>query len=495
MDEKVVSPDSLPPHDKEVERAVLGVVLTEGSILPEAAHLQASDFHVRFHALAWAAMLQLSRDGIPIDPISLRMAIQRTGASIPGETLSGDIADLLNGIPVRKHLAFYVDNVRKYSLLRKAAEGAEQVIRLANSKPDDLRELTRLAESVALALKDHGSVPGVWGFPLRTWDLSPAAMTAAEAVAWTIEPLMAAPDVVSLVGDGGVGKSKLAAAIALAVAFGKPVLGHFAVPHPGRVVYLNEERPDLTLRHLHTLAAGLEIDSALLQERINLLGRGPRTWRVTDAVARNVLVQYLRQLGGVALVVFDSLHVLHDLEENDNAEMTRVIEAFRRISLEVNCCGLIIHHTGKGLGGESSLAARGASAIKDSVDSQFVVRRAKSSDPSILRMHQEKTRRALVDPFEIRMEHDQSGEVLGISLIGPAPSKADEVLQDVLNVIDNTKAPLKSAEIAGQLSGKHRKDDVYIALAQIRAKNLRPWREGPRKKSYIYGRGVDGSVE
>lgn len=483
--------DHLPPHDKDTERAVLSVIFTVGSIPTSAQVLTKEEFYIPLHAGIWGAMGLLTERGIGIDPISVRdVMIESMGEDCP-KNLPGLLASLLEPLGIRENVAFYVDVLKRNSLLRDAIRTSAEIATLSISPHPDLQELLRITERQADLLRERSAGLDSWGFPFRTWDLSTNGMAEAQKVVWTIEPIMAAPDVVSLVGDGGVGKSKVAAAVSLAVGFGKPVLGRFAVPRTGRVVYLNEERPDLTVRHLHTLARSLEVSPGEIAARIILLGRGTRPWRVTDSLAQRALIRRLMQLGDVALIVFDSLHVLHDAEENDNAEMTKVIEAFRRICLEVGCCGLIIHHTGKGIGGEAAASARGASAIKDSVDSQLIVRRSKSDDPAELRIHQDKTRRALVPAFLVHMEHDSSGDVLAIRFAGTPPTKAETVLEEVIAVILAADAPLKSGEVLLKLAGRYRKDDVYSALARIREQNLVPWSSGPRG-SFVYGGEADG---
>ena len=481
----------LPPHDRDAENAVLGVILMAGKLPAEAQSLRPRDFYGHRHAQVWAAIQRLDASGEAIDLIAVRIAVQQVDATVSQERLAAELAALLDGGWLRSNLAYYVGLVHKFSALRQSIEASCKLIELAQSAPENLDALVAAAEQQLADLNQQSAARDAWGFPLHTWELSSDAMEEAHEVSWTIAPVMAVPDVVCLVGDGGVGKSKVAASISLSVAFGRPVLGQYTVQKPGMVVYLNEERPDLTRRHLHTIARSLGIDPAEIQERLLLFGRGRRTWLVTDVSAQRALIRRLKQLGHLALIVFDSLHVLHDAEENDNAEMTRVIEGFRRICLEVGSCGLIIHHTGKGVGGEASPSARGASAIKDSVDSQFMIRRLKSDDPSQLRIHQDKTRRALISPFVIRMEHDSRGDVLAIHLVGKPPSRSEVLLPDVIAFINGADRPLKSGEIAMKLVGKHRKEDVYAALKRIREGNLASWRMGPRGV-FIYGSEVDG---
>ena len=477
----------LPPHDKDAERAVLGIVLTAATILPEAQTLRPGEFYGQRHSQLWAAMQRLDAKGQPIDIITLKALLTQYEPSESAERIAAELASLLDGGWIRAHVDFYVQIIRKKSALRDAIERSNYIIQLAHSAPDDIQELVALAEKQVAVLHGHRAGANVWGFPLRTWDLSEAAMKAQENIDWLIEPILAQPDVMSLVGDGGVGKSKSAAAVALAVAFGKPLWGHFEVRRHGRVIYINEERPDLTVRHLHTLAPALAIDPSEITKRIVLLGRGDKPLRITDRAAREALIRLVKQLGDVNLIIWDSLHVLHDKEENDNAQMTEVIEHFRSVCMQTTTCGIILHHTGKNDYGNSGLSARGATAIKDTVDAQFVIRRPDNNKVDVVRIAQDKTRRALVPPFMLKLEHDDRGDVLSVQWVGKAPTKAEQALPAVLEVISSSEVPLKSGDIALKLAKKRiRKDDVYAALALVRAKNLARW-SGNETRGFIYG--------
>src|SRR5438445_9781262 len=112
--------------------------------------------------------------------------------------------------------------------------------------------------------------------------------------------------------------------------------------------------------------------------------------------------------------------------------MTQVIEHFRSICMETNTCGVLLHHTGKSDFGDAGLSARGATAIKDTADAQFVLRRPDREKQDEVRVAQDKTRRALVPPFLLKLNHDDRGDVLGVKWAGKAPTKAELALPSVL---------------------------------------------------------------
>jgi RecA-family ATPase len=73
------------------------------------------------------------------------------------------------------------------------------------------------------------------------------------------------------------------------------------------------------------------------------------------------------------LIIFDTLIRFHNLNENDNAQMGRLISIFERIRLETGVAVLYIHHTSKEAAfnadtrSEFQGAARGAMALTDNV--------------------------------------------------------------------------------------------------------------------------------
>ncbi len=476
------------PHDQEAERAVIGAALLTGEIPPDAQDLQPSDFYSEIHAQAWKAMKHLAAEGHSIEPHIVTDVLSRTAGSMSASHVGISLARLLDEQWKNRNIAYYSRIVREKAILRKVIFVFHQFASQAYRDGAYLDGLLSGYEGHLKELRERSTGQERWGFPLNAWDLSKDAMEREDKVDWIIEPIMAAPDVGSLVGDGGVGKSKLAAGMALSVAFGKPLWGHFSVPSQGRVIYINEERPDLTRRHLHSLAPGLGIDPAEIEKRIFLMGRGSKTWRVTDVDAVQALLQYARQLGDVKLIIWDSLHVLHDKDENDNAQMTEVIEGFRRMCMEIGCCGLIIHHTRKNDFGDSGLSARGATAIKDTVDAQFLVRCQNREEPGQVRVVQDKTRRSLVPPFLLNLDHNGRGDITSIEWIGKAPSKVDEALEAALEVINGSSVPIKSGEIALKLADRFRKDTVYKALERVRKETLAPWRKG-KPQGFEYGSG------
>src|SRR5262245_20567167 len=83
-------------------------------------------------------------------------------------------------------------------------------------------------------------------------------------VDWLIEPLIAKEDRVILYGEFASMKSWLLLHLSLHLAAGKPWLGKFPIPQPKRVLYIDEEMNQRTLRRRIkrlALGAGLQEES------------------------------------------------------------------------------------------------------------------------------------------------------------------------------------------------------------------------------------------
>jgi len=464
------APDQLLPHDIDAERAVLGSVLIENSQLaPVRETLTARDFYKDAHGKIFRTMERLADQGGGIDEITVKDELARTGDL---EAVGGPayIASLGDVVPFPRHAKDYARIVKEKANLRSLIKAADSIQRKAYEDGHEPAALVAELEREIEEFRSTASMSGSLGFPLRTWDLSLAAFEQVTVVDWLVEPF----------------KSKTAAATASAVAFGKPLWGHYPVSKPGKVIYVNEERPDLTLRHLHTLAPSMGIDRGEIGNRIFLIGKGHLVWRVTDPAARRAVIQFAKEKGDIVLIIWDSLHVLHDKEENDNSEMTQVVMGFQQICTSVGCSGVLLHHTGKNPQVDSGQAARGATAIKDTVDGQFLVRRPKEDVLDQIRLSQDKTRRSLVSPFLLRLEHTEQGDVTAVSWVGKAPSKVEEALEAILDLLPHEATALRSGEVVLKLGGKFRKETVYEALKIVREKNLARW-QGDGHGGYLYG--------
>lgn len=191
-----------------------------------------------------------------------------------------------------------------------------------------------------------------------------------------------------LVSAGGTGKTFLSLQIAMTVA--RPSLYEWPVgdgifptpPGAGPVLALFAEETRATLhRRMHDLAHhaafefGDNIGAALdaWDERCMvqpLAGMVPtlvdRNGNTTDTYKR-----LIRAAEGCRLVILDPLSRFHQLDENDNIQMTLLVQHLEGIARATGAAILVCHHANKtSLGTDDAgqqAAARGASALVDGV--------------------------------------------------------------------------------------------------------------------------------
>jgi RecA-family ATPase len=160
-------------------------------------------------------------------------------------------------------------------------------------------------------------------------------------------PGMLAGTVGMIVGRGAVGKSFLALHIGISVALGKPActgMGDALWPAPASgpvAIVMGEDIPDVVHYRLHELRAALspddlaQIDEELdvqswtdEQDDLRVIQRQPG-----GLIGHGPFYHKLRALAeGRRLVILDPLAFLHDCDENDNGDMTKLMRALGGIA-------------------------------------------------------------------------------------------------------------------------------------------------------------------
>jgi RecA-family ATPase len=173
---------------------------------------------------------------------------------------------------------------------------------------------------------------------------------------WLIEDIAVAREATVMAGDGGVGKTFITMAMALAVAGCDKTFLDLAVKKHGPVLYVDEENSaQLVLQRLHALGYDprrhADLDY-LWYAGVDLLNE-PEKLREEAAEIEPVLV------------IIDSLsRVAIGAEENSNPDMTKFMQAgVIPIARETGAAVLLVHHTS-----QTGIAPRGATAIRNSAD-------------------------------------------------------------------------------------------------------------------------------
>ena len=211
--------------------------------------------------------------------------------------------------------------------------------------------------------------------PAAAFVAEPAALPDPACIApreWLYGTALVRRFVSVLIAPGGVGKSALALAQALALATGEPFLGE-RVHHSVPVWVLNLEDP---LEELNRRLAALMIHHAIPPARVagRLFLHSGRSRRVTMAAVgpdggtiihpdKSALTDAVRARS-IGLVVVDPFVKSHRLEENSNPHMDAAATAWAELAEETGAAVLLVHHVRKGAA-EDIDAARGGKALTD----------------------------------------------------------------------------------------------------------------------------------
>ena len=197
------------------------------------------------------------------------------------------------------------------------------------------------------------------------------------------------------VAPGGLGKSTIITAEAVAMATGKSIMGVQSKQH--RVWLWNLEDPmDEINRKVYALAQHHGLSGDDFGNRLLVNSGRDEPLVIATAIgganiltpAADLITQHIKEYD-IDCVIVDPFVSSHQLSENDNVAIDMVVKRWAQVASDSNCAIHLVHHVRKdnGIGGASVADARGASAL---VDAARFVRR-------LQRMTGEEARNAGID--------------------------------------------------------------------------------------------------
>lgn len=152
--------DDVPPSDVEAERALLGSLILDPSLIPQAALLiQAIHFHADGHAKLYGCLLALVKDGVGVDAVTLRDRLKQAGDwdAVGG---AGGLAEIMQSVPYSANWRHYLDIVLRCYARRSLFGSCVDLARDAHQDTRPLDDLCRhgqkLFSRMAKWLKDKG---------------------------------------------------------------------------------------------------------------------------------------------------------------------------------------------------------------------------------------------------------------------------------------------------------------------------------------------------
>jgi replicative DNA helicase len=143
------------PHNLEAEKCVLGAILIDNPSFNQAAEVvDAQDFFRDAHRRIFEKMVGLSERSQPIDPVTLKDELVRTGEldDVGGPAY---VASLTDGVPRSANVEYYARIVKEKSTLRRLISSATEVLSRAYEAEEDADDLLDEAERSIFQIAEH----------------------------------------------------------------------------------------------------------------------------------------------------------------------------------------------------------------------------------------------------------------------------------------------------------------------------------------------------
>ncbi len=148
----------LAPHDIAAERNVIGSILLSEEVLFDALEIvNVQDFYIEKHREVMASIVRLSQQGKPIDVRTIGDDLLKAGKL----ALAGGV-DYVNAldieVPWSEHGPEYARIVRDKAILRRLAEGAHAIAKMAYDQRGEASDIQDAAEQKMLELSESARV-------------------------------------------------------------------------------------------------------------------------------------------------------------------------------------------------------------------------------------------------------------------------------------------------------------------------------------------------
>ncbi|PZU74678.1 MAG: recombinase RecA [Sphingomonas sp.] len=189
----------------------------------------------------------------------------------------------------------------------------------------------------------------------------------------------------AIVAPGATGKTALTVGMALAMASGRPLLGHEVHGGPKRVWLWNLEdareelnRSIIAAAMYHNVApadaAGLFVNSGLTDESLCTAVATRQGFTVLQPVYKALTDEIMARR--IDCLIVDPFVSSHAVNENDNGAIDAVAKEWAKVAAAADCVIVLVHHTSKAAGAEVTVdRARGASALTNAARSVTVLNR------------------------------------------------------------------------------------------------------------------------
>lgn len=133
--------DRVLPHNLDAERSVLGAILIHNAALDDVAEVVFEpDFYRHAHRRIYAHIVQLAHANEPIDFVTLKDALMRSGEldEVGGPAY---LSSLVDGLPHSSNVGYYAKIVREKATLREVIAAASKAVARAYEDSDPAADI------------------------------------------------------------------------------------------------------------------------------------------------------------------------------------------------------------------------------------------------------------------------------------------------------------------------------------------------------------------
>jgi len=342
------------PHSVEAEMGVLGSLILDPRLVPATVDkVSPAHFYVPAHQTIFSAVIELFSEQGSIDLITLTQHLRDVGHldAVGGAVF---VTSLFTFVPTSANIGYYLEIVREKYVLRELIAAGTEAVRRGFEEQDDVYGLVETFQRRASLLPVVGQQKK--GLTVRT--LSELfAMEFDEADNYMGDRILAAGQSCTLLGPGGVGKSRLAMQLALCMITGRRFLDLDTHAPDKKWLFIQTENNNRRLHHdLRNMALNLRLTDEVIQ-RVNkslyihtietdedafLNLMDPQLYAKIHALIQEVKPDF---------IVWDPLNSLTDADLNSDMDMRALVSAISRVTRagNPNRVPLVLHHslTGK----------------------------------------------------------------------------------------------------------------------------------------------------
>jgi replicative DNA helicase len=437
------------PADIPAEKAILGAVLLNNELLAEVEDsLQASDFFLDAHRRILRSMVNLARQGMAIDPVTLGadLRAQNYFEQVGGLTY---LASLDDGLPRMDRIDYYACIVKQKAKRRRLVMAAADVF---NKAIDEVDDETTAAAVERLVTEMPNSADELCGIYSSLDEFFCADICEPERILVGLHR----GEVAGLFAVTNFGKSTLLLNVALSAAAGQ-VCSPLAptASKPLHVLYIDCESPAARLRaDIQTMLSNLA-DARTARENFSVIviSDSPLNLSRPDHLKH---ITKLAKAFGADLVILDTAASAFEFQdENNNAEVARrVMKPLKRLAREADCAVIFSHHIGKTnetQTGESAYRGRGASAFGALSRTVFTLERDAKKGPEYTILSCAKIKGQSFEPTLMKLNHEMRWFELCAEK--PETKRQPPTAQEIANFVAQ-RGEARSAEIKKHFAGR-----------------------------------------